>query len=147
MIRGAYRERDGYLRPYLTCDLEFPDVPRTRKIRVPLLVDTGSDKTTISLPLAESAGLIPATLPDAGTSTGVGGVTAARQVLTRLSVQGHTSTFWLRIRESRHTIPPVLGRDFMVDLALFMEERTGSVLFLEPEEVARLHLPGAPAIP
>lgn len=144
MLRGAFRESGGFLRPYLTCEFEFPDVPRTRKISVPLLVDTGSDKTTISLPIAESAGLIPATLPDAGTSAGVGGITAARQVRTRLSVQGHTTTLWLRIRESRHSVPPVLGRDFMVDFALYMEERTRRVLFLDPDDVARLGLAAPP---
>lgn len=144
MLRGEFRERGGFIRPYLVCDLEFPDVPRTRKIRVPLLVDTGSDKTTISLSIAESAGLVPSTLPDAGTSAGVGGITAARQVRTLLSVQGHTATLWLRIRESRHSVPPVLGRDFMADFALYMEERTRNVLFLDPDEVARLGLAASP---
>ena len=147
MISGEFRRRNGQISPYLTCHFEFPDVPRTRGINTDLLVDTGADRTTISRPIAESAGLSLAALPDGGISTGVGGMTASRQVRTQLSVQGYTTMLWLRILESRHSIPPILGRDFMAGFALFMEERTRRVLFLDADEVAGLGLAGLAAFP
>ena len=86
--------------------------------------------------MAESIGLDLATLPDGGTSTGVGGVSAVRQVKVSLSVQDFSAEFWLRILELRQPAPSVLGRDFISNFALFMEERTGRVLFLDQSDVA-----------
>ena len=100
-----------------------------------LLVDTGADRTTISREMAESIGLDLATLPDGGTSTGVGGVSTIRQVRVSLSVQGFSTEFWLRILESRQPAPSVLGRDFIANFAMFMEERTGRVLFLDQTDI------------
>ena len=135
MIRGYFREIGGRISPYLVCNFEFPDVPHIGIRPIELLVDTGSDRTTISRGMAESIGLDSATLPDGGTSTGVGGVSAVRQVRVLLSVQDFSTEFWLRIFELRQPAPSVLGRDLIANFALFMEERTGRVLFLDEAEV------------
>ena len=137
---GEFKGRGRRIVPYLTCNLDFPDVPRIGRKTVDLMVDTGADRTTLSRSTAESIGLNLATLPDGGTSSGVGGMSALRQVRSHLSVQGYSTTLWLAIQESRFTAPSLLGRDFMADFALFMEERTRRVLFLDPDDVARLGL-------
>ena len=147
MLRGHFGSERGRIWPYLRCYLEFPNAPYLEGLEVDLLVDTGADRTTISRETAERAGLSLDTLPDGGTSTGVGGVTAVRTALTQLSVQGYSTALWLRILESRHTSASVLGRDFMAGFALFMEERTRRVLFLDADEVAGLGLDGLAAIP
>ena len=107
MIRGYFREVGGRISPYLVCNFEFPDVPHIGMKTIELLVDTGSDRTTLSRPTAENIGLDLAGFPDGGTSSGIGGVSAARQVRTHLSVQDYSTSFWLRILESRHPAPSI----------------------------------------
>lgn len=147
MISGEFRERGRRIVPVLTCRFEFPDVPHIGAKTVELMVDTGADRTTISRRTAESFGLDLTALPDGGTSSGIGGVIAMRQVRSLLSVQGYSTILWLAIQESRHPAPSILGRDFMAGFALFMEERTRRVLFLDADEVAGLGLDGLAAIP
>ena len=57
-------------------------------------------------------------------------MSAVRMVESLLLVQSFSITFWLRIWESQHSSISVLGRDFIRYFALFIEERTGRVLFL-----------------
>ncbi len=135
MLNGYFSDNGVRNAPYLACYLQFPDVPHIELSPIEFLVDTGADRTTLSRPTAENIGLDLAILPDGGTSSGVGGVSAARQVRTQLSVQGYSAIFWLRILESRHPAPSILGRDFMSNFALFMEERTGRVLFLDQADI------------
>ena len=135
MIRGYFREVGGRISPYLVCNFEFPDVPHIGMKTIELLVDTGSDRTTLSRPTAENIGLDLAGFPDGGTSSGIGGVSAARQVRIHLSVQDYSTSFWLRILESRHPAPSILGRDFIRRFALFMEESSGRVLFLDQADI------------
>ena len=147
MIVGEFSERGRRIVPSLTCSFNFPDVPHIGTKVIDLIVDTGADRTAISRSTAETIGLNLEVLPDGGTSSGVGGVSALRQVRSHLSVQGYSTTLWLAIHESRTPAPSILGRDFMANFALFMEERTGRVLFLDPDDVARLGLSGLIAIP
>lgn len=135
MIRGHFGSLGGRNAPYLRCYLEFPEFPDLEGGEVDFLVDTGADRTTLSRPAAENMGLNLATLPDGGTSTGVGGVSAVRMVESQLLVQSFSITFWLRIWESQHSSMSVLGRDFIRYFALFIEERTGRVLFLDRAEI------------
>jgi hypothetical protein len=39
------------------------------------------------------------------------------------------------------TVPSLLGRDILSRFALFVEERTGGVLLLTPDEADQLNLP------
>ena len=135
MIRGRFSEIRRRATPILTCDIEFPDFPHIGTRTIDLLVDTGADRTTISRGMAESIGLDLTTLPNGGTSTGVGGVSAIRQVRVSLSVQDLSTEIWLRVWELRQPAPSVLGRDFIANFALFMEERTGRVLFLDETDI------------
>jgi predicted aspartyl protease len=140
MIRGRFVYRRGRHIPYLTVDVEFLDAPDLGMTGVDFVVDTGADRTSLSRETAEEIGLNLDILPDGGISTGVGGTTAVRMVESRLSVQGYSTAIWIRIQESRHRIPSILARDFMRDFALFMEERTGRVLFLDQTDIARYGL-------
>ncbi len=140
MISGEFRERGRRVVPLLTCDVEFPDVPHIGTKTIDLVVDTGADRTIISRPTAETIGLDLAGLPDGGTSSGIGGVSALRQIRTLLSVQGYSIELWLAIQEARHPVPSILGRDFIRHFALFMEETSGRVLLLDQSDVERYGL-------
>lgn len=140
MFRGFFADDGARRAPYVRCDVQFPDAPHLGTHHVELLVDTGADRTTLSRGMAESIGLDLNVLPDGGTSTGFGGVTAVRMVEARFLVESHMITLWLRILESRHPIPSVLGRDFMREFALFMEETSERVLFLDQSDVERYGL-------
>ena len=46
----------------------------------------------------------------------------------------------MHVPEVRQPIPSLVGRDFMANFALFMEERTGRVLFLNEEDLSAVNL-------
>lgn len=140
MFRGYFTNQGTRRVPYLTCNLGFPDIPHLGTASVDLVVDTGAETTILARSVAENIGLDLATLPDGGTSTGIGGVTATRAVESTISVQDYFVTLWLRIQESRHPVPSILGRDFIRYFALFMEETSGRVLFLDQFDVERYGL-------
>jgi len=140
MFRGYFKSEGARRAPYLSCNIGFPDAPHLVTASVDLLVDTGAETTILTRRVAENIGLDLATLPDGGTSTGIGGTTATRAVRADISVEDYSTTIWARVQESRHPIPSVLGRDFMANFALFIEERTGRVLFLDQTDVDRYGL-------
>ena len=136
MFKGYFKGEGTRRIPYLICDIAFPDAPSLGTTSVDLLVDTGAETTILARSVAESIGLDLATLPDGGTSTGIGGITATRAVRATISVEDYSTTMWVRIQESRHYVPSVLGRNFIRHLALFIEERTSRVLFLDRRDIA-----------
>ncbi len=140
MLSGYFADERGRRVPRIRCDFQFPNAPHVGTQRIELLIDTGADRTTLSGRVAESIGLNLSALPFGGISSGIGGQTAVRVVESMISVQGYTIPFPLRILESRHPAPSILGRDFMANFALFMEERTGRVLFLDQTDIARYGL-------
>ena len=136
MFRGYFTGEGTRRVPYLTCNFGFPDAPHLGTTGVDLLVDTGAETTILARSVAEDIGLDLTTLPDGGTSTGMGGVTATRVAQAAISVQDYSVTLWVRIQESRHSVPSILGRDFIRYFALFMEQSTGRVLFLDDADIA-----------
>jgi hypothetical protein len=135
MISGHFSSVGSRNFPFLRCYFDFPHDPSIGTKGVDLLVDTGAERTTLSRVMAESVGLNIAALPDGGTSIGVGGATPMRIVESRLSVQSYSTPFLLYISESCHQVPSILGRDFIRRFALFMEERTRRVLFLDQTDI------------
>ncbi len=135
MFRGYFAGEGTRRAPYITCNFRFPDILHLGATDVDLLVDTGAETTILARRVAEDIGLDLATLPDGGTSTGVAGVAATRVVQAEISVQDYTVTLWVRIQESQHYVPSILGRDFSRRFAIFIEERTGRVLFLDQTDV------------
>lgn len=136
MFRGYFTSEGTRRVPHLTCNFGFPNAPHLGMTDVDLLVDTGAETTTLARSVAENIGLDLAVLPDGGTSTGIGGATATRVVESTISVQDYSITLWVRVQESRHPVPSILGRDFIRYFALFIEERTGRVLFLDRADIA-----------
>ncbi len=135
MIRGYFSTVGAVRRPFLYCSLEFPEHPNVGASGVELLVDTGADRTILSPIDAEGMGLDASTLDVGRRSSGIGGEVSTRVVESMLTVQGYSTPITLHIPEVRQPIPSLLGRDFMAKFALFMEERTGRVLFLDEEDL------------
>lgn len=135
MFRGYFTGEGTRRVPYLTCNMGFPDAPHLGTTSVDLLVDTGAETTILARSVAENVGLDFATLPDGGTSTGIGGITTTRALRAAISVEDYSTIMWVRVQESRHSVPSILGRDFIRHLALFIEERTGRVLFLDRRDI------------
>ncbi len=141
MIRGYFSTSGGVAsRPYVYCDVDFPSQSNIGTVGVDLLVDTGADRTILSPLDAERIGLDLSKLHVGRPSRGVGGRISTKVVESRLSVQGYTAVIELYIPETRQPIPSLLGRDFISDFALFLEDRTGRVLLLDQSDIASLGL-------
>ena len=142
MIRGYFSTAGATRRPFLYCSFEFPGYPGIGTVELELLVDTGADRTILSPLDAEAIGIDTSTLTPGAKSIGIGGETVTRVIESRLSVQGYSTSLDLHIPDVRQPIPSLLGRDFMANFALFMEERTGRVLLLDREDLMGLGLDG-----
>ena len=142
MIRGYFSTVGATRRPFLYCDIGFPGLPGVESTGIEFLVDTGADSTLLSPLDAENIGLDLSKLESGRRSMGIGGETSTRVIESDLTVQGYSRPLTLRIPEVRQPVPSLLGRDFMSNLALFIEERTGRVLFFETGELASLGIPG-----
>ena len=140
MIRGYFSTAGAIRRPFLYCDFEFPGIPHLGVVGVELLVDTGADRTILSPIDAENIGLNTSNLDMGRRSSGIGGSTLTRIVKSRATIQGYSMPLTLHIPEVRQPIPSLLGRDFMSSFALFMEERSGRVMFFDQEELDSLGL-------
>lgn len=135
MICGYFSTVGTIRRPFLYCEFEFPHNPEVGTATVELLVDTGADRTILSPVDAASIGIDTSRLDLGRRSSGIGGVTPTRVLESRIIVQDFATSLRLHIPEARLPIPSLLGGDFMSNFALFMEERTGRVMFLDQEDL------------
>lgn len=135
MIRGYFSESGGINRPYLRCLVDFPTAPDARVVAPEFLIDTGADRSLLSPRDAIGIGLDFSNLSRGPTGRGVGGETSTLLVESMIYVGGYTIPLTLSIPEVQRPIPSVLGRDSIANFALFMEERTGRVLFLDQTDV------------
>ena len=133
--------------PFVDASFEFP-LLRAGSFEVPLLVDTGADRTILApldaMRLAGEVGVDIATLPQGVRSTGVGGQTDTRTVEAIVTLDLFSTPLTLTILDPlSHTqhIPSLLGRDVLSRFALIVEQRTNRVLLLEPGEADALRLP------
>ncbi|MGH2352048.1 MAG: retropepsin-like aspartic protease [Chloroflexota bacterium] len=149
MIRGYFLTRAGRRRPFITATIELPAFGRSLGVR--LLVDTGADRTVLAPRDAgrlSRLGVDLEMLPTGRPSTGVGGVTQTRTISAVLTLGAASIALTLPILEPPagqaavvFPMPSLLGRDILSRFALFVEERTGRVLLLEPHEADALALP------
>lgn len=148
MIRGAFYTVGVRSRPFLRVRFQFPAF-NDGFLEVPLLVDTGADRMVLA-PLDASRlqrelGIDLKTLPAGQPSTGIGGQRETRTIQTALTLDTYVTPLTLAILDAptRPPLPSLLGRDILSRFALFLEERTNSVLLLDPAEADRLrtHLP------
>jgi len=146
MIRGYFSTTGARRRPFVDAVFQF-SIPNLN-IEVPLLVDTGADRTILSphdaRRLEREVGINLTTLRRGTPSTGVGGQADTRTIEAVLTLATFSTPLTLTILEPLPgplpPIPSLLGRDILSHYALFMEERTDRVLLLEPQEADALHL-------
>lgn len=148
MIRGYLSVERGRRRPFIDAVFQFRAL-NNHQLLVPLLVDTGADRTIISptdaIRLSRRFGINLANLPQSAPSIGIGGQASTRTLEATLSIDSFSMVLTLTILEPIPDrllpIPSLLGRDVLAHFALFMEERNGRVLLLEPLESEHLNLP------
>jgi len=148
MIRGYFSIETGRRRPFIDAVFQFPTLDTS--LEIPVLIDTGADRTILSpldtIRLALELGIDFATFDKGHPSTGVGGQTNTRVTNILLRLNDFVTPLEIAILEpssSRRisSIPSLLGRDIISRFGLFIDERTDQVLLLEPNEVDGLALP------
>ena len=148
MIRGYFSDERGRRRPFVDAVFQFPILDNQR-LQVPLLVDTGADRTILSptdaLRLSRRFDTNLAELQQSAPSTGVGGQATTRTIDAVLNIDSFSESLNLTILEPTPDrllpIPSLLGRDILSHFALYMEQRTGKVILLEPAESDAVNLP------
>lgn len=146
MIRGHFVTVGLRRHPVMDAILNFLAIGRSLEVR--FLVDTGADRTVLGAVHAERLrthfGLDLTTLHQDQPSVGVGGQVSTRMIEALIALDNPSLPVTLPILDAlpaRVAIPSLLGRDILAHFALFLEERTGQVLLLEPDEADALHLP------
>ena len=149
MIHGYYRTFDSVRRPYVDAVLDLPSLG-VSGLELRFLVDTGADRVLLSpvaaIRLADRFRVDLKALPQA-TSQGVGGRANARTVEAVLTMETSSTRLEIAILEppprpqQPPPIPSLLGRSIISQFALFVEDRTDRVLFLDANDAAVLDLP------
>ena len=116
---------------------------------IEFLVDTGADSTILGPVDVLFLDLDIGALPAGPRSVGVGGRIATARVDATLVFSNRSVPIVLRVLSPRSRrqqqavlrLPSLLGWDVLRHYALILEERTGRVLLLEPNEADALNLP------
>ena len=118
MIIGYFSIERGRLRPFIDAVFQFPTL-NSQRLQVPLLVDTGADRTILSpsdaLRLSRRSATNLSELPQSAPSIGVGG-----QVLGQGFVEGPTRT-------AVETFLDAMARDFKLPAALIQQRIAASI--------------------
>ncbi len=145
MIPGYFRDQDSILRPFVNLTLEFP-IANNQSLEISFLIDTGADRTLISpvdgVRLRGELGVDILDLPFGSPIVGVGGQTETRMIDATLDIGAQTISTTLSLVEPPPgqfpTMPSLLGRDIIYQLALFMEYRKDRLLLLEDSETEHI---------
>ncbi len=145
MILGYFQDEDSILRPFVDLTLEFP-IANNQSLRISFLVDTGADRTLLSpvdgARLRSELGVDILDLPFGSPIVGVGGQTETRMIDATLDIGEQPISIALSLVEPPPgyfpTMPSLLGRDILYELALFMEYRTYSLLLLDDSETEHI---------
>ncbi len=141
MIRGYFLSRGGIRRPFVSARFQFPSLDN-QILETRLLVDSGADSTVLaprdSKRLMRQVGLEFSTLTATKPGAGVGGKVKMRTLEAIMTIPPYSIPLTLTLLEPEpgdiSPLPSLLGRDILSHFALFMQERTGQLLLLEPEE-------------
>ena len=141
MNSGYFRHQGSTRRPYINLIVRFPGA-NNQSLEIPFLVDTGADRTLISpvdgARLRRELGVDILGLPFGMPIGGIGGQTETRIIDATLDIgeQPISTTLSLVEPPPGHfpTMPSLLGRDIIYELALFMEYRTDRMLLLDESE-------------
>ena len=145
MIRGYFATIGVRSRPFVDVSLTLAAFSGIFKVQ--FLVDTGADRTVIgpldARRLSRHFGANVLMFPRGPSSTGVGGQMDTYVASAVITFDTDVVPLSLTILDptSPLTIPSLLGRDILARYGLFLEERTGRVLLLEPNESDALQLP------
>ena len=145
MIPGYFRDQDSILRPFVNLTLEFP-IANNQSLEISFLIDTGADRTLISpvdgVRLRGELGVDILDLPFGSPIVGVGGQTETRMIDAALDIGAQTIFTTLSLVEPPPgqfpTMPSLLGRDILYELALFMEYTKDRLLLLEDSETEHI---------
>ena len=145
MILGYFQEEGSFSRPYVDLTLQFP-VANNQSLRISFLVDTGADHTLLSplvgTRLRRRLGVDLLDLPFGSPIVGVGGQTEIRMIDATLDIGEQSISTTLSLIEPPPgyfpTMPSLLGRDIIYQLALFMEYRRDRLLLLDESETAHI---------
>ena len=145
MILGYFQTEGRFQRPYVDLILQFP-VADNRQLEVSFLVDTGSDRTLLSptegARLRQRLGIDLLSLPFGMPIGGVGGETQTRMIDATLDLGEQSISTTLSLVEPPPgqfpTMPSLLGRDIIYELALFMEYRTDRLLLWDESETEHI---------
>ena len=145
MKSGYFRHQDSIQRPYVDLILEFP-IANNRSLEISFLVDTGADRTLLSptegARLRQRLGVDLLSLPFGAPIGGIGGQTETRMIDATLHIGEHTISTTLSLVEPPPgqfpTMPSLLGRDIIYELALFMEYKTDRLLLLDESETEHI---------
>ena len=142
---GYFRHQDSFSRPYVDLNLRFP-VANNQSLRISFLVDTGADRTLLSpfvgMRLHERFGVDLLDLPFGMPIGGIGGYTETRLIDATLDVGEQSISTTLSLVEPPPgqfpTMPSLLGRDILYELALFMEHTRDRLLLLDDSETEHI---------
>ena len=145
MILGYFQDEDSVLRPFVDLTLEF-SIADHESLEISFLVDTGADRTLISpfdgVRLRKELGVDLLDLPFGMPIGGIGGQIETRMIDATLDVGEQSIFTTLSLVEPPTgqfpTMPSLLGRDIIYQLALFMEYRTDSLLLLDESETEHI---------
>ncbi len=145
MILGYFQDEDSILRPYVNLTLEFP-IANNQALEISFLVDTGADRTLLSpvdgARLRSELGVDILDLPFGSSIVGVGGQTETRMIDATLDIGEQSISTTLSLVEPPPgyfpTMPSLLGRDILYELALFMEYRKDRLLLLDYSETEHI---------
>ena len=145
MILGYFQTEGAFQRPYVDLILQFP-VADNRQLEASFLIDTGSDRTLLSptegARLREHLGVDILDLPFGSPVDGIGGQTETRMIDATLDIGEQSISTTLSLVEPPPgqfpTMPSLLGRDILYQLALFMEYRLDSLLLLDESETEHI---------
>lgn len=151
MIPGYFQDEDSFSRPYVDLNLRFP-VANNQLLRISFLVDTGADRTLLSpfvgARLRERFGVDLLDLPFGSPIGGIGGQLETRMIDATLDIGEQPISTTLSLVEPPPgqfpTMPSLLGRDIIYQLALFMEYRTDSLLLLDEPETSHISFNARP---
>ncbi len=145
MKSGYFRHQGSTQRPYVDLTLRFP-VANNQALRISFLVDTGADHTLLSpfvgARLHERLGVDILSLPFGTPIGGIGGQTETRMIDATLDIGELSISATLSLVEPPPgyfpTMPSLLGRDILYELALFMERKTDRLLLLDESETEHI---------
>ena len=148
MIQGYFSMEANRRRPFIEAVFQFPTADEG--FEVPVLIDTGADRTILApldaLRLALRFDIDFTTFEQGRPSIGVGGQVSTRLVDVDLRIDAFSTPMQLTVLEPPASgrishIPSLLGRDIISRFGLLVDQRTEQVLLLEDDEVDALHLP------